>query len=797
MKMTIERKLLFLERLAALKSAAVSIITGALIVLSGTAAVAQDVRLDLMADYLLVSKDGSPLLQILPRSIPGENEVGIIIFDAAITHDPHSVQAEPDAIDVAEKAIRGDRTAVRSLMDINRKTTGTERTVRGRRQTDRPAPVSVDPGIYIRNLVDAVAMTNLALLGDSRARVSINRGMLFLNTGEIKNQLSANQIGIIAARAVAVPRQTRFSSGRNDLSGLMNLAYQAWMERDLSIVAELESSTARAGIGFSELDDGALTTGWDGVFLIVHTIGALQWDNGVEGAIGIVIPSLNYYDRLPREELVESEPVREPQLPESDTGREGRFRPERDPTPTPLPDPVLTPDPSIDPGLSPCIVGRGSFPIPRVTGYNPRGAVNSGDQIIFSGTNFLTERIMVCIGNVRLETVSVSSNQFVVKAPTTPVTGQLMISHGTAGSNYILEDNFRISGLPVVSSIEPASFSPGDNVTLRGSDLQLYPLTTRLEGSSILDSFLKISPDPLHFGSDNFVRVTDFTRSPDLSEITFTVQEIFSHQRSYIVDGRMVDYPVYSGQRISPQPDQVSGPLRFHSGETEGFDFAGPVVTWSRGGGTGEFMISSIKPPAWGNEHPMFVIASEDSPRGGTDVRFEGVGLDQARFMVGGEAVTAASSPDGREGFLVIKPSTPGGIVTATKEGQTVSYGDRPLVVIPEPAFLPNSLPEPPFTITLDDEEYVLRGWDLQPPSNVTGLSYRFHFDRFDLFDELRLHVIEHTESVIRFKVESLPSFDALSRFDQDARLEGTMRLTGEYNGVTRDLWQMPYRIER
>ena len=793
MEIAMKRKILILERLAVLKSTAVSIITAALIVLSGTAAVAQDVRLDLMADYLLVSTDGAPLLQILPRSIPGENEVGIIVFDAAITRDPHSVQAEPDAMDVAERALRGDRSAVRSLMDMSRKTTGTERTVRGRRQTDRPAPFRVDSGNYVRNIVDAVAMTNLALMGDSRARVSINRGMLYLNTGEIKNQLSANQIGIIAARAVTVPRQTRFSAGRSDLSGLVNLAYQAWTERDLSILAELESSAARAGIGFSEMDDEALAAGWDGVFLIVHTIGALQWDNGVEGAVGIVIPSLNYYDRLPREELVESEPVREPQLP--DTGREGRFRPERDPEPRPAPDPphALTPDPT----LSPCILGRGSYPIPRVTNYTPRGAVSSGGQISFSGTNFLTEHIMVCIGNVKLETVSSSTNQLVVKAPEAPVAGQLMISHGTAASGYVLEENFRISGFTVISSIEPASFSPGEIVTVRGSDLQLYPLTTRLEGSSILDSFLKISPDPLHFGSDNFVRVTDFTRSSDLSEITFTVREIFSHQRSYIVDGRMVDYPVYSGREISPQPDEISGPLRFHSGETEGFDFAGPVVTWSRGRGAGEFMISSIKPPVWGDDHPMFVIASDDSPRGGTDIRFEGVGLDQARFMIGGEAVTAATSPDGREGFLVIKPSTPSGIVTATKEGQTVSYGDRPLVVIPEPAFLPNSLPEPPFIVRLNDEEYELRGWDLLPPSNVAGLSYRFHFDWLDRSDDLRLNIIEHTESVIRFRVESLPSFGDVPGSDQEILREGTMHLTGEYNGVRKDLWHMPYRIVR
>lgn len=795
MRMVIEKKISFFEKFNVLKTAAVSVVTAALIMFSGITAVGQEQRIDLMADYLLVSTDGAPLLQILPHSIPGENEVGIIIFDAAITRDPHAVQTEPDAMDVAERALRGDRAAVRSLMDISRRATGTERTARGRRQIDRPAPLSVDPGIYIRNIVDAVAMTNLALMGDSRARVSINRGMLYLNTGEIKKQLSANQIGIIAARAVTVPRQSRFSAGRSDLSGLMNQAYQAWTERDLSIVAELESSTARAGIGFSEMNDEALAEGWDGVFLIVHTIGALQWDNGVEGAVGIVIPSLNYYDRLPREELVETEPVQEPQLP--DTGHEGRFRPDRDPDPRPAPDPPPTLAPDPDPTLSPCILGRGSYPIPRVTNYTPRGAVSSGGQISFSGTNFLTEHIMVCIGNVRLQTLSSSTNQLVVKAPETPVAGQLMISHGTAASSYVLEDNFRISGLTVISSIEPASFSPGDRVTVRGSDLQLYPLTTRLEGSSILDSFLKISPDPLHFGSDNFVRVTDFIRSSDLSEITFTVQEIFSHQRSYIVDGRMVDYPVYSGREISPQQDEISGPLRFHSGETEGFDFAGPVVTWRRGRGAGEFMISSIKPPAWGDDHPMFVIASDDSPRGGTDVRFEGSGLDQARFMIGGEAVTAASSPDGREGFLIIKPSTPSGIVTAMKDGQTFRYGDKPLTVIPEPAFLPNSLPEPPFIVRLNDEEYELRGWDLLPPSNVAGLSYRFHFDWLDRSDELRLHIIEHTESVIRFKVESLPSFGDVSGSDQEILMEGTMHLTGEYNGVRKDLWHMPYRIVR
>jgi hypothetical protein len=785
MKMEIDKNLTLLQRLTALKSAAVSIITVALLLLSGTVSIAQDRRLDLMADYLLVSTGGAPLLQIIPHSIPAENEVGIIVFDAAITRDPHSVQAQPDAMDIAERALRGDRTAVRSLMDIDRRTTGSARSVRGRRQAERPAPLRVDPGMYVRNIVDAAAMTNLALRGDSRARVSINRGMLILNTGEIKNHLMANQIGIIAAKAVPVPRKTRFSAGRTDLSGLMNLAYEAWIERDLSLVAELENSTARAGIGFIEMNDDALTAGRDGVFLVVHTIGILAWDNGVEGSIGIAIPSLNYYDRLPQEEWVETEPepVREPQEPEAQ--RELRFSPDRDPDPVP------------DTGSSPCIRERGSYPIPRVTNYSPREAVNSGGQITFSGTNFLTEQIMVCIGNVRLETVSSSANQLVVKAPETAVAGQLMISHGTAASNYILEDNFRISGLPVISSIEPESFGPGDIVTVRGSDLQLYPLTTRIDGASILDSFLKISRDPLHFGSDNFIRVTDFTRSADLSVITFRVHEIFSHQRSFIVEGRMVDYPVYFGQRISPQPDEVSGPLRFHSGETEGFDFAAPVVRWSPKTGTGEFSITSIKPPAWGNEHPMFVIASEDNPRGGIDVRFEGIGLDQARFMVGGEAVTAASSPDGREGFLVIKPSTPSGIVTATKEGQTVRYDDRPLIVIPEPAFLPNSLPEPPFTIQLNDEEYELRGWDLRPPSNVAGLSYRFHFDRFDRFDELRLHVLEHTESVIQFRVESLPSFEELSRFDQDARLEGTMHLTGEFNGVTRELWQMPYRIVR
>jgi hypothetical protein len=458
--------------------------------------------------------------------------------------------------------------------------------------------------------------------------------------------------------------------------------------------------------------------------------------------------------------------------------------------------------PSID--LNPCTRGTGDYPIPRVTGYDVQNGVSKGGRITFNGTNFLTDRIVVCLGDIRLETVSSSTNQLVVQAPQELIAGPLMISHGTSDSNYVLEENFRTIGDPVVTAIEPESFRTGDLVTVRGSDLSLYPLTTRFPESSTPNAtvrFLKISTDSAHYGAGSFIKVHNYTRTSDMSKITFNVGEVFSQIRTYVVDGQLSDIPSYYGQSIA-QPEVLSGPLRFNSGGSDRFDFAGPNVTWQRD--ADEFLLTAVKPPAWGDQHPMFVIVSADNPRGGIEIWFEGSGLDGARFRVGGELVAGGASAHGRDGFIVVKPSTPSGTVTATKNDVTISYPE-PLTIIPAPAFLPGTLPPSPFPITID-EDYELRGWDLHP-LNIPGLTYRLVLSGLDAAAETYcnitpLQIIDHTASTLRFKVASTGTVP--SSCDSSTLFGGTgqtafyvMKLVAELNGAERELWRMPYHLTR
>lgn len=461
-----------------------------------------------------------------------------------------------------------------------------------------------------------------------------------------------------------------------------------------------------------------------------------------------------------------------------------------------------------DVDLCPCTRGEGDYPIPRVTSYDPRNGVSRGGRITFSGTNFLADRVMVCIGDIRLETVSSSANQLVVQAPQDLITGALMISHGTGDSNYVLEENFRIIGDPVITSIQPTSFRPGDRVTVRGSDLFLYPMTTTFPESSTPNAtvrFLKISNDPLRTQADekemSFITVYNYSHSADMTEIAFNVGRVFLHYRTYVVDGQVSDTPSYFG-RDYPQPELLSGPLRFNPGNSDRFDFAGPNVTWQRD--ADEFLLTAVKPPSWGDQHPMFVIAA-DSSEYGISVNFEGSGLDGAQFRVGGELVAGGASAHGRDGFFRVKPSTPSGIVTATKSGVTVSYPE-PLTIIPAPAFLPGTLPSEPFTINID-EVYELRGWDLLP-ANVSGLTYRFAFRGLENYSpgmwlercNLEPQVLEHRASTLRFKVAStgpMPDECLSTTAFENRPDDNIMRLTAEYGGVQQELWRMPYRLAR
>jgi hypothetical protein len=468
---------------------------------------------------------------------------------------------------------------------------------------------------------------------------------------------------------------------------------------------------------------------------------------------------------------------------------------------------VLSPRQQELPGvdLNPCTRGTGDYPLPRVTNYDARNGVSRGGTITFSGTNFHAGRIVACIGTLQLETLSSSTNQLVVQAPQELITGPLMISHGTNDSNYVLEENFRIIGDPVIFSIEPDTYRPGDQVTVRGSDLSLYPLTTKFPGSSIPNAtvtFLKISTDSTHYGAGSFIKVHNYNRSSDMSKITFTVGEVFSQIITYVIDGQVSDLPSYYGETI-PQPEVLSGPLRFNSGGSDRFDFAGPNVTWQRD--ADEFLLTAIKPSAWGGQHPMFVIVSGDNPRGGTEVWFEGSGLDGARFSVGGEQVTGGASAHGRDGFFVVKPSTPGGTVTATKNNVTVSYPD-PLTIIPVPAFLPGTLPPAPFAITID-ENTELRGWDLQP-AHIPGLTYSFVLHGLEVTSQstwgvctVELQVLHHTASTLRFKV--VPT-GALPEHCMSTQLFGgtppqyyRMQLTAEYGGEKKEIWSMPFHLAR
>ena len=287
---------------------------------------AQVLKLDLVGDMIVVYEGRQPILQIRAQSLPRFDEVGIVLIDGARIANPAAPHRSP-LMDLAENAVRGgDPKSFEALIEAGKRMPGITRP--GASRVPQPVPHGMPPRAQppmaprgpmtpafapvrtFMDIVGALALTDLARKGDPQAKINIRNGTLYLNVEEFRRHLPREYVGVVHAKATAIP-DTRFSGRDDDLAGLLNLAHEAWRRDNAESRASFKASADKAGIGWIEVAfrdiQGLLVEPTDvfkrpprsktgpelfreGIFLIVDALGLLAWEDGIERPLVIVLP---------------------------------------------------------------------------------------------------------------------------------------------------------------------------------------------------------------------------------------------------------------------------------------------------------------------------------------------------------------------------------------------------------------------------------------------------------------------------------------------------------------------------
>lgn len=301
------------KRMAVHEFAVRLLFTSALVLAMVTSSAAQTVspKMDPKGEFLLIQEGNKPLLQLQVQSLPKANQVGIIVGDGTWAREASMTHSSP-RMALAERALRGDRAAADSLMGRN-PLTGEP----AKAQIARPRLTGTMRSNF-SHLLTALAVADLSQRfsrqispGDqdspsvkgfqTELQNWSQRQSTVMKEHKGWSDVTREKVGVISAKAVPVPR-SRFSEENPSLAGLVALAHQAWSQGDRQARESLEKSSPKLAIGLlyidgvpgestrrlaNQVEGDAFTSG---VFLVVGQT-AVKWDNGVEGPIGIIMPS--------------------------------------------------------------------------------------------------------------------------------------------------------------------------------------------------------------------------------------------------------------------------------------------------------------------------------------------------------------------------------------------------------------------------------------------------------------------------------------------------------------------------
>jgi hypothetical protein len=411
--------------------------------------------------------------------------------------------------------------------------------------------------------------------------------------------------------------------------------------------------------------------------------------------------------------------------------------------------------------------------VPNVSSFSPsdRGYINL--TLTVNGRDFLPGLFTVRIGTQQLQLISQSTNVMVARLPATAVTGDLVVSHGTPATEYILKHAYRVSGDAVITDVQPRTIHRGTVVTVTGTDLWgAYPYNWT--GSS---GYVGLTNSTSVTAGDHMTMASTWDVSDDGTSATFTAYEMYT---ATALGGVTI---------LNPQPVSVSGTFRLTKiGNNNNLLIAGPSVTWQ----PAVLAITSLVPPAWGTQAVNFVLV----PFNGTLlVSVFGTDMQSAAAAMGNVGLRGAFSWSGNDGWIEVPYNALTNPVVLTKGAQT-AQSPQPLTVIPSPRMQdPTTDLSIPLVIKID-QDVSLPGWDLAPAAG-SGLSYPIRLTNSGLINcHLQFSVVSQTAGEIKIRFSTVTgSTVPPACLGASGSGKGQMVMYAELGGAQRELWRRSYYL--
>jgi hypothetical protein len=381
----------------------------------------------------------------------------------------------------------------------------------------------------------------------------------------------------------------------------------------------------------------------------------------------------------------------------------------------------------------------------------------TGSEIVFWGRDFVPDRFVAMIGSTPLTVTYRTASEIRAVLPGQRMSGPLVASHGTENSKVLLRPSFEVYAHPVIYTILPFSFKRGDWVDLAGLDLDhAGPITYT---TSVHNPWVMIEDVPSESGRKTLIVADSWSVAADGSSARFR-----------------------AGDPYDPQVTTLTGKLRLYDEYDRAFDVASRIsITWNKGPA---LVINAVYPEQkWNSQNVDFILLKDSTSSNYLIVEGFGI-LPETRAKMGNvDLVTREGS--GTRGAFSIPYNATTNYVQFVCAG-TTAQSAAPLRVGIWPKWDPATYSSMGNRMKIVlNTEYALRGWGLKP-TGIVGMVYTLDFN-FLPGRPLQVQILEHTDSLIRFKVVTTAPLPANYMEFREFSSTGLNQflLNGRYQGGT------------
>jgi hypothetical protein len=408
--------------------------------------------------------------------------------------------------------------------------------------------------------------------------------------------------------------------------------------------------------------------------------------------------------------------------------------------------------------------GSGTGPIPDVTDWKPRGKIPAGGELIIQGRGLVPGQFVAMLAGFTLTPTTQSTSEIRFRV-TDPSDASPLVVYNTNGQPRTLESAYiAYDPTVVISRVVPSVFGMNDLVTVCGSSLfdaaflDSYSAVPVDAGSQW--SQVKTMPGMFVQVGGTWLSVVNPKISPAGDRVTFQAGQAFKSTWACTTarcnGPDMVTFIV----AFSSPPASLTGALTIRFSGA-GKSVAGPSVTW-KGVAQAPPRITAVYGKVFGDRDPFVLLPTSNMQ---TNYRaqayVDGMNLtDDVTWRIGTMTVSGGTSgpgmpTNGTYAIVSVPLNASSGTVCASS---TLSTGcsPTPLQIFGGPviASMPSMMP-----LTLRTS-YTIQGLNLLPPSNITGLKYRWTAGMLALDSTATnlacntvLQVLEHTANRIVFRI--------------------------------------------